>query len=73
MDNIIKVIASTFKVDGSEITRDTRCEEIKGWDSLGMLTLISELESTLKVIIPIEKIAEIRCVGDLSDLIKDRE
>lgn len=70
-NEIIKILAETFKVDVSTITPETKSEEINGWDSLGMLTVISEIEGALNISIPIEKIADISTVKDLLDIVEN--
>lgn len=58
-------IADLFEEDVSIIKRDTKREEILGWDSLGILTLLARFDEDFDIILSEEDIQELRNVEDI--------
>ena len=44
-EKVCKIIAKALDVEVSEVTTNTTSMDIEDWDSLGHLTILSELES----------------------------
>jgi acyl carrier protein len=63
---VIEIVADTFSVDPNLITRETRAEDIDGWDSLNHSILLIRLEKRLGLPIS-ESSALHRTLGDLID------
>jgi len=49
------VVATLFNVDESSLTPASSTEDIAGWDSMGQLMLILELEQEFEIQIPPER------------------
>lgn len=69
MDQFIEFVADIFEIDSSEISMDTKYDDLDVWDSLMMMRLIMETEEEYGCVIPIEKAAQITSLMDLYQLI----
>ena len=54
-----------------ELTADTDIARDLEMDSLAIMNMVMELEDTFDVSIPLDRLAQVRTVGDLSGLIGD--
>ena len=64
-----QVIGRVFKVDPDELDDSSSRDAIKGWDSMGHLTLILELEAEYKVGIAIADAMEMVSVGKIKQIL----
>ena len=63
-ERLIAVVAAALRVPTSALTLETGPGDLKAWDSLAQLNVVSEVESEFGVSIPIEQMAEIRHIRD---------
>jgi acyl carrier protein len=56
----------------SKITLSSKFEKVKGWDSLGHMKVISEIEDKLKISFEIDEIIGVDSVKKLIDLSKKK-
>lgn len=61
---LIAVVAAALGVPTSVLELETAPGDVEAWDSLAHINVISEVEAEFGVSIPIEKIADIHCIGD---------
>jgi acyl carrier protein len=66
-----QVIGKVFKVDPDELNDSSSRDSIKGWDSMGHLTLILELEAEYKVSIAIADAMEMVSVNKIKQLLRN--
>jgi acyl carrier protein len=59
-----KVFAELFRVAPGELRDDTRRGELEGWDSLGHLDLVSELERRFAIELDPDRALEIETFAD---------
>jgi acyl carrier protein len=64
------LIADLFKCDLSEITDHTGPGDIPGWDSLGHVTLMTEIQRRFGKHVPIEDAIEVESVADLDAILQ---
>ena len=64
VEKLIATVAGALGVPASALALGTAADEIEAWDSLGHINVISEVEAEFGVSIPIEKVADIRCIRD---------
>ena len=64
-----QIFGQLFPVDPAELEDDARRGELDGWDSLGHVDLVSELESQFSLRIDPEKALEIETFGDAKHLL----
>ena len=71
----LKVMEIIFKKalnNKSKITRSSKFEKVKGWDSLGHMKIISEIEDKLKISFEIDEIIGVDSVKKLINLSKTK-
>jgi acyl carrier protein len=69
-DRAIALIAAILETDSRQLTPDSVFIDIKGWDSLAHLQIIGEIEDRFKISIPIENIADIKTIKDITVYLK---
>lgn len=63
------LIADLFQCDVSEVTDATGPGDLPGWDSLGHVTLMTEIQRRFDKHVPIEDAIEVESVADLTRII----
>jgi len=58
-----QVIATLFNVDEASLTPASSTEDIAGWDSMGQLMLILELEQQFEIQIPPERAEKLTSIS----------
>jgi acyl carrier protein len=58
-----QIIATLFNVDEASLTPASSTEDIAGWDSMGQLMLILELEQQFEIQIPPERAEKLTSVS----------
>ena len=64
-------IAEIFQEPLENISPNTLREDIPGWDSLGVLTLIAEMDENFDILLEEEDLEKLKTVNDLLDLLKN--
>lgn len=63
---------AAFNVDPQTITIETKANEIPGWDSVGQLSLITELEEAFKFNLEVDDMMAMENVRDVVRIVQDR-
>jgi len=63
---LLKLVAETIEYEG-ELELDQKIEDIEEWDSLGVLSIVSMLD-TIKITVDLEELSEISTVEDFVKL-----
>ena len=63
------LIAELFKCDVAEVKDSTGPGDIAGWDSLGHVTLMTEIQRRFGSHVPIEDAIEVESVADLEHIL----
>lgn len=66
---VLEIISEILEVDASTLTLDSPLDETV-WDSLAVITFISEIDSTFDQIISPKKVGTVKTVADLVELVK---
>ncbi len=64
------IIAELFMCDKSTLNDDTGPGDIQGWDSLGHVMLLEQIQANFDTQIPIELAINARSISDLAALLK---
>ena len=64
-DQIIEVLARVMEQDTSVFTDETVIKDIEGFDSLRFVMMISELQESYNIEIPLDRAIEVETVGEL--------
>lgn len=64
-------IAQTFEEDSNRITETTSRDQIAAWDSLGILTLMANLDQDFGLVLPSGVVQTWSSVGDVLASLKE--
>jgi acyl carrier protein len=64
-ERVKQLVADLFKCDVTQVTDQTGPGEIPGWDSLGHVTLMAEIQKQFGSHVPVEDAIEVESVADL--------
>ena len=64
-EKIIEVLAEITEQDGCTFNDETIIKDIPGFDSLQFVMMISELQESYNIEIPLDKALEVETVGEL--------
>jgi acyl carrier protein len=67
------LMADLFRCNEAELTDETGPGDINGWDSLGHVSLMSEIQVRFGKHIPVEDAIEIESVADIIRLLESTE
>ena len=68
-----QLMADLFKCSESELTDETGPGDINGWDSLGHVSLMTEIQNRFGKHIPVEDAIEIESIADIVTLLDSIE
>ena len=63
-------IAKVFEISPDQLTPDTHRDNVPAWDSLGVLTLMANLDSDHGIVLTDDDVQAIKTVGDILDVMK---
>jgi len=63
------VIRETLKCGPVVVTRATQAGDVRGWDSLSHTMILLQIENSFGVRLPIERMYEMKNVGELVDVV----
>jgi len=66
----ISWFAEIFETTESEISAETQREDIEGWDSMGVLTLMAELDDRFSITLSQDDLESIDSINDLLEVLK---
>lgn len=69
VDELYSIIAEVFDIKTASVRDDLGPNDVPGWDSLGQLKLVAELEARYRIIFETTEIFEIFTVGDIKRLL----
>ena len=64
-ETILKVLATSMNIDERSITDDMKIRDIPDFDSLHFVMLLSELQETHSINIPLDKAITVETIGQL--------
>ena len=70
-DEISKIVndifTGIFKLENEVISNETNSDDVKNWDSLNHIILITAIENEFKIKFPLGEMADLRSIGDIID------
>ncbi len=72
LNEVNLIISETFKISAQDIKGNLGPENIKEWDSLGQMTLVSAIEDQLQIELEVDEIFSILCIEDIYKVLQDR-
>ena len=70
MKRLKKVLCEVLKIKEGEITDELTPNDVKTWDSMNALILVSALEGTFNVKFTLVEVMGVKCIGDIKALLK---
>jgi acyl carrier protein len=68
-ERLTEIFREVFDNDSIVVHRETTARDIEGWDSLAHLRLVLAIEGRFALRLPSTKVAGLKNVGDMIDLI----
>ena len=70
VNEALRWFAEMFEEPEENIAPDTKREDIEGWDSLGILTLMAELDERLDITLSQEELENLSGIDDLLAILR---
>ena len=62
---LFNIISRVMEIESSELTDESRPEDVENWDSYNGLLLVDKLESEFNVTFTVEEVFDVRSIGDI--------
>ena len=72
LKKINEILKSVLDDNNINITYDTKACDVKGWDSLSHISIISSIEDEFKITFSASQVMNFKNVGDIVDVIINR-
>ena len=69
MEELIKIVAETLRVDPSKLRNLSKMTDIPEWDSLSHMSLIAELEEKFNIQFTGDDIASMQSISEINEKI----
>jgi acyl carrier protein len=69
-ENLKLLMSSLFKCDTSELSDEVGPGDIQGWDSLGHVALMAEIQKQFGTHVPVEDAIEVESISDLVEILE---
>jgi acyl carrier protein len=70
LDELVVTVAKLFQADPTTLSDESSSQTVKGWDSLGQIRLMYELEERYGVEFDLLQIAELKSIGKIRQQLK---
>lgn len=68
--DVLKMLTDAFEAPPGSIALDTQRDEVAGWDSMGALALMAELDERFGITLTADESKKLRSVADVLALLK---
>lgn len=72
LEKIIEIVATTCDVDKSEVTEKSTVGDFPAWDSVGHLSILSNVEEAFDISFEPEEMMEMEDVKDIADAVNNK-
>ena len=69
LEKVIEIVASTCEVEKSEVSEKSMVGDFPAWDSVGHLTILSNVEEAFDISFEPEEMMEIEDIKDIVDAV----
>ena len=69
----IKWIAELFEEEPDQVTEESSRDDLEYWDSMGMLSLMAELDTEFNIVLEEKQLSELSSVRDLLTLMREHK
>ena len=72
LTTVREAFKAAFDIDPQLVSMETSASDIPGWDSMGHLSLASELEQAFEISLDVDELIEMESVRDIVRIIKTK-
>ena len=73
LEEALMWVADLFEESVEDITPETLREDIPAWDSLGVLTLMAELDENFGILLTEEEMQKLQKINDIFEILRREE
>jgi acyl carrier protein len=73
LTKVREVFKTSFNIDPEKVTAETKASDIPGWDSMGHLSLASNLEQAFKISLDVDDMMEMENVREILRIIQAKQ
>ncbi len=71
-DQVLDWLAEVFNESRERITPETKRDDIASWDSLGVLTLMADLDEKFDLVLSDQEMRPMQAIGDILVVLRER-
>ncbi len=71
-ERLLQAVADALKVDVASVDKNSSQDTLEGWDSLGMINLVAELERVFEVQFDILEISDFRNISIIKSILAEK-
>lgn len=72
LEKVFEIVATTCDVDKSEVNENSTVGDFPAWDSVGHLSILSNVEEAFDISFEPEEMMEIEDVNDIVEAVKNK-
>lgn len=72
LEKIIEIVASTCEVEKSEVSGDSAVGDFPAWDSMGHLSILTNVEEAFDISFDPEEMMELEDVNDIVNAVEKK-
>ncbi len=72
LTKVREVFKTSFNIDPQSVTAETKASDIPGWDSMGHLSLASNLEQAFKISLDVDDMMEMESVREILRILQTK-
>lgn len=72
LEKVIEIVATTCDVDKSEVTENSTVGDFPAWDSVGHLSILTNVEEAFDISFEPEEMMEIEDVKDIVEAVEEK-
>ena len=71
-EDLYNIVANVFEMDVSEVSENSSQDNIEKWDSMGMINLVTELETELGIEFDLEEMAVMKNIKIIQEIVNEK-
>ena len=72
LEKVIEIVATTCDVDKSEVTENSTVGDFPAWDSVGHLSILTNVEESFNISFEPEEMMEMEDVNDIANAVNQK-
>ena len=71
-EDLYNIVANVFEMDVSEVSENSSQDNIEKWDSMGMINLVTELETELGIEFDLAEMAVMKNIKIIQEIVNEK-